>query len=176
MEDPEGYARYVSRLTAEENRKMMQAMQQESAVKAQQAAWINEYNEVGNHFEAFINPSGTPGQPDYDPGIPAEVVQEALQTVTNLYRIPANVIGGPTARFNAFTREVDRLMSKRTVNQRQTELTAEASAKAAQLAQMQQPSAAGAPSMGQKSPNQEHLEAMQGVKGRSFGELLRPKT
>lgn len=172
-EDPQGYATYVAKLSAEETRKMIESQRQHDQMTDLQRRYHQERQSVMQQIDQFNAASGDPNSPDHFSGVPEDVQREAWATV-NKYKINLKTVGGPSAYFNAYVNEVDRIMSKRTTNQRQTELAGEAAAQAKQVLDMGQPSPAGNLTPGEKSPEQEHLEAMQQVGHKTFTDLSRP--
>lgn len=172
LEDPQGYAMYVAQLTAAEYRKLAQAEAATQRKQSQDYQLQIEAAEVEREVNAFISPKGEPHAPDYFSGVPGDVVAEAANIVVNVYGIPIDRPGGPTRRFHAFVNEVKRIMSERNMNQRQTELAGQASQQAGQVMKMAVPSAVGAVTPGDKSPEKKHLESMMGVSGTALSDLM----
>jgi hypothetical protein len=171
IEDPQGYAHYVAQLTAAEYNRMRQAERAHEQRASTLQQLQQERNQVIARWNEYVAPSGSdPNAADYFSGVPQDVQEKALATI-NQYGINVNAPGGPSAYFRAFVNEVDRIMSKQTVNQRTTEIAAQASQQATMLNNMSQPAPTGSLTPGEKSPEEQHLEKMQGVRTRTLSDL-----
>lgn len=170
LNDPKGYATYVAKLSSAEMQRMLMAQREQERIQDMSQRVQRENKEQEQRLMALISPSGDPNSPEYWPGVPNDVVDQAMRKVQT-YQIDLNRPGGATAAVNAFGDAVQHIMSERRWKERTTQIVGDASQKAKDAMRMQQPTPVGSLSPAVRSEQEQHLDKMMNVGGTTFSKL-----